>query len=64
VAIPVKRGYNDVEHESLVEAGSQWSIALPGEIADDVHGESGLRPARLDAMVAAKQAVATSLYAD
>jgi hypothetical protein len=62
VAIPVKPGYNDVEHESLVAAGSQWAIVEPGEVATDVHGEPGLRPSRVQEMTAAKQAVADAVY--
>jgi hypothetical protein len=63
VAIPVKAGYNDVEHRGLVEAGSQWSIVAPGETADAVHGESGLRPAQVEQMAAAKREVADTVYA-
>jgi hypothetical protein len=63
VAVPVKRGYNDVEHESLVSAGTQWEIVEPGEVATEVHGEPGLRPTRVEQMVAAKQSVAEAVYA-
>jgi hypothetical protein len=63
VAVPVKPGYNDVEHESLVAAGSQWTIVAPGDVATEVHGESGLRTARVEEMAAAKQAVADAVYA-
>jgi hypothetical protein len=63
VAVPVKPGYNDVEHESLVAAGSQWAIVEPGEVAAEVHGESGMRASRVEEMAAAKQAVAEAVYA-
>jgi hypothetical protein len=62
VAIPVKSGYNDVEHESLVAMGTQWSVVRPGETATEHHGESGLRAAKVEEMVAGKQAVAGAVY--
>jgi hypothetical protein len=63
VAIPVKHGYNDVEHESVVAAGSQWAIVEPGETANEVHGESGIRASQVQQMTAAKRAVADAVYA-
>jgi hypothetical protein len=64
VAVPVKRGYNDVEHKSLVSAGTNWEIVAPGDVAAQVHGESGLRPAIVEQMVAAKQQVSDAVYAE
>jgi hypothetical protein len=64
VAVAVKRGYNDVEHESLIAAGTQWSMVEPGDIATDVHGESGLRASRVGGMAAAKQAIADAVYGE
>jgi hypothetical protein len=64
VAIPVKAGYNDVEHKSLVDAGTQWEIVDPGGVATGVHGETGLRQARVDEMTAAKRAIADEIYGE
>jgi Polysaccharide pyruvyl transferase len=61
VAVPVKSGYNDVEHEALA-AETRWEIVRPGDVAQTVHGESGLRGSRVEEMVAAKQAVADAVY--
>jgi hypothetical protein len=63
VAVPVKAGYNDVEHQSLVAAGTRWEIVNPGDVASQAHGEPELRPAKVEPMVAAKQAVADAVYA-
>jgi hypothetical protein len=60
-AIPVMHGYNDVEHEGLA-AISHWCVVEPGDVATEVHGESGLRPSRVEEMVAAKKAVADAVY--
>jgi hypothetical protein len=61
VAVPVKSGYNDVEHEALA-AETRWEIVQPGAVAEMVHGESGLRGSRVEEMVAGKQAVADAVY--
>ncbi|HSS67159.1 MAG TPA: polysaccharide pyruvyl transferase family protein [Nocardioidaceae bacterium] len=63
VAVPVKPGYNDVEHSSLAES-TGWGVAEPGSVSEVVHGESGLRPSMVADMAAAKQAVADAVYAE
>jgi hypothetical protein len=60
-AVPVKAGYNDVEHAALA-AATRWEIVPAGEVAQLAHGESGLRPSRIAEMVAAKEAVADAVY--
>lgn len=62
VAFPVRKGYNDVGHQDLVEKGSRWVIGTPGEAAPEMHGEPGFGPA-LEALVEAKRAVAQRVYA-
>lgn len=61
VAFPVKPGYYDVKHQSLIKAGSRWSLAEPGQPASQSHGEAGFGRS-LDRLVAAKQEVAGRLY--
>jgi len=61
VAFPVKPGYSDVKHESLISRGSRWAVAKPGEPAGQTHGEAGFGPA-LAPLVSAKQAVAERIY--
>ena len=62
VFFPVKAGYSDVKHESLVSRGSRWAAAKPGEPVDQAHGEAGFGRA-LPPLVAAKQEVAARVYA-
>jgi polysaccharide pyruvyl transferase WcaK-like protein len=62
VAVPVKAGYNDVEHRSLA-ATTQWEVVAPGATPEAVHGESGLRPSRVAELAEAKAALADSIYA-
>lgn len=62
VAFPVKAGYDDVQHQDLVEKGSGWSIGTPGEAAPEPADGGGFGDG-LDAMVAAKQQVAKTVYA-
>ncbi len=61
VALPVKPGYYDVKHQSLIDSGSRWALADPGEPAPQSHGEAGFGSA-LNPLVAAKQDVAARLY--
>ena len=62
VAYPVKAGYTDVKHESLISRGSRWALAAPGEPAGQAHGEAGFGRA-LAPQVEAKLAVADKVYA-
>jgi len=61
VAFPVKPGYYDVKHESLISAGSRWMVAKPGEPAGQAHGEPGFGRT-LEPLVSAKQDVAARVY--
>ncbi len=61
VVFPVKPVYYDVKHESLIEQGSRWAIAQPGDAAGQAHGDGGFGRA-LEPMIAAKQAVAARVY--
>jgi polysaccharide pyruvyl transferase WcaK-like protein len=62
-AVPVKAGYNNVEHEALA-ASTQWEIVQPGDVATAAHGESGLRPSAVAEVTAAKRAVADAVYGE
>lgn len=62
VAFPVRAGYYDVAHQDLIDKGSRWVIAKPGEAAPEAHGEAGFGSA-LDGLVEAKKAVAQRVYA-
>jgi hypothetical protein len=62
VAFVAKKGYNDVEHESLVAAGSRWSVATAGEVAPAAHGEAGFG-GRAEELRRTKRALADELYA-
>ena len=61
VVFPVKAGYYDVKHESLISRGSHWAVAEPGQPAGQTHGEPGFGSA-LVPLVSAKQAVAGRIY--
>lgn len=61
VVFPVREGYNDVKHASLISRGSRWAVAEPGQPASQSHGEAGFGRA-LAPLVAGKQAVAASIY--
>jgi hypothetical protein len=62
VAFPVKKGYDDVGHQDLIDRGSRWVLGTPGEAAPETHGEAGFGSA-LDDMVKAKSSVADRVYA-
>ncbi|HZJ05874.1 MAG TPA: polysaccharide pyruvyl transferase family protein [Nocardioidaceae bacterium] len=61
VVFPVKPGYYDVKHQSLISRGSRWAVAKPGEPAPQAHGEAGFGPA-LAPLVSAKQELAARIY--
>ena len=61
VAFPVRAGYYDVKHESLVTAGSRWALGTPGEVAPATHGEAGFGSA-LPPLLAGKQELARRVY--
>ena len=61
VVFPVKPGYYDVKHQSLISRGSRWAVAKPGEPAPQPHGEAGFGPA-LAPLVSAKQELAARIY--
>lgn len=61
VVFPVKAGYDDVKHESLIGSGSRWALGRPGEPAPQAHGEAGFGSA-LAPLVSAKQEVAAHIY--
>jgi hypothetical protein len=61
VAFPIKKGYDDVAHSDLVDRGSRWAIAAPGETAPTAHGEAGFGT-KADALTEAKQDVAQRVY--
>lgn len=62
VVFPVKAGYYDIKHQSLISRGSRWALGTPGEVAPETHGEKGFGPA-LDGLVEPKQALAREIYA-
>ena len=65
VAVPVRSGYYDVKHQSLVEAGSSWRILSTEDtdVWDPGAGRSSGQLARNEQRIRArKEAVATTLY--
>lgn len=61
VVFPVKAGYYDVKHQSLLDRGSRWVVAEPGKPAPQAHGEAGFGLA-LKPLVTAKRELADSIY--
>jgi hypothetical protein len=61
VAFPTKPGYDDAQHQALVERGSRWAIGTPGEPAPATHGDAGFGSA-LEGITAGKRALAQEIY--
>lgn len=61
VAFPVMAGYDDIQHQDLVDKGSRWLLGTPGEVAPEPQDAGGFGPA-LDALTEAKRKVAETVY--
>ena len=62
VALSGKPGYYDVKHQSVVEAGSQWTVRHAGEQLDPVGLEALAAPSGFAEAVRAKRDEAAQLY--
>ncbi|MGY1665017.1 polysaccharide pyruvyl transferase family protein [Geodermatophilus sp. SYSU D00696] len=64
IAVPVRPGYYDVKHGSLLEAGSAWHLLQPGSarVVDPATGRPGTLAATGEAVRARKLTIATELY--
>jgi hypothetical protein len=62
VAFPGHPGFDDVQHQELVDRGSRWAIGTPGQVAPAAHGEHGFGNAT-DDLVRGKRETAARVYA-